>query len=257
MGQYFKMVNPDKREFIELSAKLWELCANNDARILPYLLADGEKDGTGLVEYYNDGKGERQYRWKETQFFGRWSGDKIVVAGDYGHSGLYDEAKNGYTDITEDAVREFNEFIGIPKLKITETPNYIRPDMVATSAGKVYTDPKIEVPDKPKEELPGGWRRHKTHREETRAVKRALEKVGIKAKVGHDTGTAWGWLVVNLGPNPSGMEHIKQEKTPWLCVGDCPACEKNRELESQVTKIAQEVTDRRGDSSDEITVLMQ
>jgi len=36
------------------------------------------------------------------------------------------------------------------------------------------------------------WRNHSTHREETKAVKKALEKAGIKfKKVGHGTGTAW------------------------------------------------------------------
>ena len=103
------------------------------------------------------------------------------------------------------------------------------------------------------------WRNQNSHREETRAVKKAIEKAGIHPKkVGHDTGTAWGWLVINLGPNPSGLEHEKQEgKTPWLCAGGCPACERNHELRNQVIRTAQEVTGRRGDYDGEIQVLMQ
>jgi len=40
------------------------------------------------------------------------------------------------------------------------------------------------------------WRNQKTHREETKAVKEALKKAGISAKVGHGTGTAWSWLEI-------------------------------------------------------------
>ena len=130
-------------------------------------------------------------------------------------------------------------------------------DVAGTAGGKICEGPITEAPKK--EELPGGWRRHRTHREETRAVKGALEKAGIPVKsVGHDTGTAWGWLVINLGPNPGGIEHVKQEgKTPWLCAGNCPACERNRELEQQAVRIAHEVTGRRGDYDGEITILTQ
>ncbi|MHA1262904.1 MAG: hypothetical protein ACTSSA_12570 [Candidatus Freyarchaeota archaeon] len=102
------------------------------------------------------------------------------------------------------------------------------------------------------------WRKHKTHREETRAVKKALIEAGINPKsVGHDRGTAWGWLVINLGPNPSGLKHEKREDIPWICVGNCPACERNRELRNRVIRIAQEVTGRHGDYDGEIQVLMQ
>lgn len=40
------------------------------------------------------------------------------------------------------------------------------------------------------------WRKIKTHREETKAVKAALDRIGLKAKVGHGTGTAWAWLEI-------------------------------------------------------------
>ncbi len=52
------------------------------------------------------------------------------------------------------------------------------------------------------------WRNHKSHREETQAVKEALRKEGIPfRKVEHGTGTAWGWLEIYMGENPSGLEH--------------------------------------------------
>jgi len=54
---------------------------------------------------------------KITKFFGRWSGDGIVVAGDYGHTKLYDLVmeegdESEWKDITEEAYREFYEFLG-------------------------------------------------------------------------------------------------------------------------------------------------
>lgn len=102
------------------------------------------------------------------------------------------------------------------------------------------------------------WRNQNSHREETKAVKDALIRAGIyPKKVGHGKGTAWAWLEINLGENPSGLEHIKQEKIYWLCVGNCPACECNRELRQEVIRIAQEVTGRHGDYEGEILVLMQ
>jgi len=42
------------------------------------------------------------------------------------------------------------------------------------------------------------WRNFKTHQAETKAVKEALSKAGLKARVGHGTGTAWEWL--NISP---------------------------------------------------------
>lgn len=275
MGQYFKMVNLDKREYINPdSNKLWELCANNEARLLPWLLAKGPQDGTSLVCFPPETNTWATKEGTEKiiqaaglqigrghfKTCGRWAGDRVLVVGDYDESGLYDLAKKEFKEISAEVIPEFNEFIEIEKLKVGG-PGYIMPDMVAT-AGGIHNQPKIEVgpkTEKPKEELPGGWRRHKTHREETQAVKKALEQAGIKAKIGHDTGTAWGWLVVNLGPNPSGLEHRKMEgtPTPWLCAGGCPACERNHELENEVIRIAQEVTGRRGDYGGEIQVLTQ
>lgn len=40
------------------------------------------------------------------------------------------------------------------------------------------------------------WRNHATHREESKAVKDALRRRGIRARVGHDRGTAWAWLTI-------------------------------------------------------------
>lgn len=102
------------------------------------------------------------------------------------------------------------------------------------------------------------WRKQNSHREETQAVKDALRAAGIRFKsVGHGNGTAWCWLKINLGQNPSGMEHIKDVDTPWLCAGSCPSCERDREIRQRVIDIAKEVTGRHGDYDGEINVFMQ
>jgi len=98
-------VNLDKKEYIEPRGgiKLRDLCTETANAILPYLLADGEKDGTPLMtntskEWVKNEKLKNGWRvlkegemfnekyWimeKVTRFFGRWSGDRIIVAGDY------------------------------------------------------------------------------------------------------------------------------------------------------------------------------
>ena len=164
MGQYFIYVNPDKREFIQPDGgnNLWELCADiSNAGILPYLLADGEKDGTPLLDgtrseekrdemlksdwrVFQEDEFDGRKFWvmeKETRFFGHWSGDRIVVAGDYGHTKLYDlimrEQEPGWTDITKEAYEEFYEFLGF---KPKNHP--INPDMVITAEG-AFKNPRI------------------------------------------------------------------------------------------------------------------
>jgi len=81
------------------------------------------------------------------------------------------------------------------------------------------------------------WRKHKTHREETAAVKAALQKAGIAAKVGHGTGTAWAWLEINVGPGYNGSEY--------------------RDMRRRVLRIATAVTGRSGDYDGDIIVLAQ
>lgn len=139
MGQYFKLVNLDKNEFVNPSTvgdglKQWEICANGDtARLAMFLMTMGDNDG-GAVR-------------------GRWANDKVVLLGDYDPSGLYPELKeeNGWKDITEEAVHDFNAFIGDDDLKISVgevyRPNtHIKPDMVLVARSM------------PINTKPAGWR---------------------------------------------------------------------------------------------------
>lgn len=80
------------------------------------------------------------------------------------------------------------------------------------------------------------WRKQKTHREETKAVKDALKKAGFtNVRVGHGTGTAWGWLHIHCSPKP-GQTYQRTDR--------------------EVIRIAQAVTGRRGDYDGNINVFI-
>ena len=155
MGQYFIIVNLDKREYIDPpdSAKLWEICANNSIRMLGYLLATNNWDGTNIaklyfgrsqlesliesirrelggdyeIEVYNI-TDESGFVVPKPKYFGRWCGDRIVVLGDYADQATnvksdfptYSEVRNdpSWTNITEGVIREFNWFIESEHLKV-------------------------------------------------------------------------------------------------------------------------------------------
>ena len=110
MGQYFLVVNLDKKEFIhphELGSgmKLWEICANNACRVLPFLLRKSNETGGGDIH-------------KDYKSAGRWAEDRIVVIGDYDESGLYDKALKEFKDISNEVKDEFNDFIRFEAMKL-------------------------------------------------------------------------------------------------------------------------------------------
>lgn len=94
------------------------------------------------------------------------------------------------------------------------------------------------------------WRNQDSHKEETKAVKKALADAGIKAKVTHGRGTAWGWLHINIG-SPKLRNGFRSE--PF----DHQYTEEELELHRKVLKIAQDVTGRHGDYDGEIMILAQ
>ena len=113
MGQYFAIVNEDKKEYIHPhnighGAKLWEICVNNLGGPLLYLLRRSDETGGGDVNWPD-----------KLEFAGRWAGDKIVVIGDYDSSNLYQHAREEFTDIGNQLAKEYNDFIEIDELKLT------------------------------------------------------------------------------------------------------------------------------------------
>lgn len=105
MGQYYKIVNLDKREYIDPWAfgngvKLLEFGLSSGGAMtgLAVLLADGNGRGGGdlkttayMTEVHRALSGEIAvedipYSEASPPIAGRWAGDRIVIAGDYGDS---------------------------------------------------------------------------------------------------------------------------------------------------------------------------
>jgi len=118
MGQYFKIVNEDKREVITSwglggPAKFWEWLYNTEARVFVWLLRKSDGDGGGDIH-----EDERQ----RYSTLGRWAGDRITLIGDYDSSGLWERSETRdvndqplpgarYTDISAWVRREYNDAV--------------------------------------------------------------------------------------------------------------------------------------------------
>lgn len=111
MGQYYKIINLDKKEFLnpwklDSGAKAWEQLANPwpGRALLTLVLSSPEPRGGGDLG--------------DDEIIGRWAGDRIIMVGDYAEAEdrpdipdfgkLYDkttEGENGepaeYKDVTE------------------------------------------------------------------------------------------------------------------------------------------------------------
>lgn len=101
------------------------------------------------------------------------------------------------------------------------------------------------------------WRKHETHKEETAAVKVALAAAGISARVGHGTGTAWGWLEINIGAGQQFGEHQKDNHVNGFCYQDCVRCVNLRAMSKKALEVAREVTGRHGEYDGEINIHAQ
>lgn len=114
------------------------------------------------------------------------------------------------------------------------------------------------------------WRNHETHREETKAVKKALLDADLPVlTVGHGTGTAWSWLEVEL--DISDLDHEKIAKDSiysvkeselidrdpnfyYQCVSNCSACETWRQRRDEALRIIWKVTGRHGDYNGNVSI---
>ncbi|MBL9094919.1 MAG: hypothetical protein JNL96_27115, partial [Planctomycetaceae bacterium] len=97
MGQYFKLVNLDKREVvcpwcIGGGAKLWEWAASTQGAVLTLLLRKSDEGGGGDYYGYHKGIGEGgAIDCPLSPIAGRWAGDRIALVGDYDSSKLWQQ----------------------------------------------------------------------------------------------------------------------------------------------------------------------
>lgn len=123
MGQYFKAVNLDKREYvcpwcIGGGAKLWEWAANKQGAVFTLLLRKSDEGGGGDFYGYRKGVDEGgPIRCPLSPIAGRWAGDRVALVGDYDSSQLWGELSR-YRNISQELVDEWNAFIELPDLKL-------------------------------------------------------------------------------------------------------------------------------------------
>jgi hypothetical protein len=139
MGQYFKIVNLDKREYlapddfgVEMKLNLgWEEL--NQAFI--YLLAQGFHPEHG---WQHD---------SENKYLGRWAGDRVIVIGDYDESGLYGKLKSEkYKNISRDVMECFGIRMpgAFPHWNATHLPNPPLNFHLSEDEEEILTDPFLE-----------------------------------------------------------------------------------------------------------------
>ncbi|MFA5858423.1 MAG: hypothetical protein WC955_05100 [Elusimicrobiota bacterium] len=111
MGQYFKLVNLDKKEQVItwnlklketdfFGAKFLEIYGSDGGfkDCLVWLLRKSDEGGGGDVD-------SDKYKW-----LGRWAGDRIVLIGDYDSSDLYSDSEK-FADISKEVWQECQEDI--------------------------------------------------------------------------------------------------------------------------------------------------
>ena len=149
MGQYFKLVNVTKREYINPYccgdlAKFAEAITGNMGSLLMYLVRKSTGGGGGDIpiaeEMYGivkemraklkqakEENNEKDIEWytryleryskelkyaKKIKLAGHWTGDQIALVGDYDRWGMYRKAAAEFKNITHLVIEEYNEFIG-------------------------------------------------------------------------------------------------------------------------------------------------
>jgi len=106
MGQYFKLVNLDKKEQVGgtlegwIMAKFLEWCVNDSSLLPLFLLRRSDESGGGDIDF------------EKFKFLGRWAGDRVILIGDYDSSGLWNKTEK-WRNLWEDKEfrEEFKEFV--------------------------------------------------------------------------------------------------------------------------------------------------
>jgi len=145
MGQYYRIVNHDRKEYIDPRyRKLTAIQANLSGFCRIYFanpMGGGGGDPTvpGSKAEAEDGTfDEKIFREKVAERWpneGRWAGDDISVVGDYSDTGLFEtvECSGEWTEITDEVVKEAKRFAEGPatpkgaEIRLNPTMN---PDVV-------------------------------------------------------------------------------------------------------------------------------
>jgi hypothetical protein len=99
MGQYYKVINKTKKEW---------LCPHtfgNGLKLMEFV-SDGKGvlQGLAILLAEGNGRGGGDLR-SDNKLIGSWSGDEISIVGDYADSGLYDTATQNYQDISKETFK--------------------------------------------------------------------------------------------------------------------------------------------------------
>jgi hypothetical protein len=127
MGQYFKAVNLDKKEYVcpwclSGGAKLWEWSANTQGSIFTLLLRKSSEGGGGDFHGYHNGHDEGTPVLHPDAIAGRWAGDRVVLLGDYDESNLWTQLPS-YRNITQQLVEAWNPYIGLKEMLLEWNPD--------------------------------------------------------------------------------------------------------------------------------------
>ena len=123
MGQYFIIVNLDKKEYLHPhkfndGLKLLEFGCSSCGTLtaLTLLLRKSNESGGGDISIEND-------------LIGSWAENRIVIIGDYDESKLYNKAQEEYKDIS-DSILEIMKEADIVREENDYTTKSLKPDIV-------------------------------------------------------------------------------------------------------------------------------
>jgi hypothetical protein len=158
------IVNIDKKEYIHphrigAGLKFWEICANNSARVVPFLLRRSAEGGGGdAQEWFEPKPAGVVDDIESSNTCGRWAGDRIVITGDYDvedqeitvaearaegwseehltpnkltpngmvKTNLYHLAQMKFKEISKWVARDFNKFIEGADMEVEYSPPRVR-----------------------------------------------------------------------------------------------------------------------------------
>jgi uncharacterized protein YbcC (UPF0753/DUF2309 family) len=157
MGQYYRIVNLDKKEYISPhffgdGAKLMEFGCSSYGMMtgLAILLADGNNRGGGDL-------------YSEDAIIGSWAGDRIVITGDYADEGkfvedsnckynLYNVAADKFTNISEKVIMAMCSDSYLRERMMKSFVNYGFLDEHKGLLNKISETYKVKIPEKNKKE---------------------------------------------------------------------------------------------------------